>query len=164
MSALEIFASVLKREMSLGADQIYFWDQKIIIPKDNRLYVAISELSCKPFSNIRETVAITGGLTERLTTNFKTTLQVDILSRSAEARTRKEEVILALNSTYSIQQQEANSMMIAKISSGFNNLSEIDGAAIPYRFNILVNIQYAVQKTKAIDYYDDFTDEVLTDA
>jgi hypothetical protein len=165
MTALELFCSILKREMSLSADQIYLWDQKINLPIDQRLYVAVGVLSCKPFANIRKMVPGTGGiLTEQLFVNMHATLSVDIISRGPDARDRKEEVILALKSTYSQQVQEANGFYVATLPSGFQNLSEIDGAAIPYRFNISVAIQYQVTKTATVDRYETFTKSVIVDA
>jgi hypothetical protein len=44
----------------------------------------------------------------------------------------------------------------------FVNLSMIDGDAIPYRFNISVNMQYFVRKVKAVAYFDDFADVEVT--
>lgn len=157
---LELFCDVIRKEMALASDQIFLWNQKITVPNDSRLYVAVSILNCKPFGNNNR---FNDGDAEQ-SVNMMATLGIDILSRSEEAWTRKEEVILALNSTYAQQQQELNSFYIGKISTGFVNLSEVDGPAIPYRFNISVNIQYVYAKTKPVQYYDAFdTVEVTTE-
>ncbi len=66
-------------------------------------------------------------------------------------------MILALNSVYAEQQQELNSFRIFPLSQSFVNLSELEGAAIPYRFTISINMQYAVVKTKSVPYYDTFS-------
>jgi hypothetical protein len=71
-------------------------------------------------------------------------------------------VLLALGSIYAEQQQELNSFKIGQIPSGFMNLSEIDGSAIPYRFNIVCTIQYFVQKTNPVGYFDTFQDPAIT--
>ena len=164
MTALEYFCDILQHEMGLDNGQVYIFNQKLMIPTDGKLYIAVSVISEKPFSNTREMVSTTGGgLIEQLSSNVLATLGVNILSRSTEALDRKEEVILALNSIYSQQQQETNGFHIAHVSSGFNNLSEIDGAAIPYRFNITVNVQYKVLKKSAVSYYDRFTKQVVID-
>ena len=148
--------------MDLENDQVYLWDQKVIIPKDYRLYIAVEVLSCKPFANNNE---FQSNGTSLSSVNMQATLSVDIFSRGPSARDRKEEVILALMSNYAQSQQEANSFYVGKLSPTFTNLSNIDGAAIPYRFNISVNIQYFVIKSKAVPYYDDFENvEVTTEA
>ena len=135
---LELFCDVIQRKMNLGQGQVYLFDQKINIPTDSRLYVAVGVTSCKPFGNSNRLNA--SGFEDQ-SANFYSTLDINILSRGPEARDRKEEVILALNSIYSQQQQEQNGFYIGKISTSFVNLSEIDGSAIPYRFVISVALQ-----------------------
>ncbi len=159
---LQLFCDIIQKEMDLENDQVYLWDQKVIIPKDYRLYIAVEVLSCKPFANNNE---FQSNGTSLSSVNMQATLSVDIFSRGPSARDRKEEVILALMSNYAQSQQEANSFYVGKLSPTFTNLSNIDGAAIPYRFNISVNIQYFVIKSKAVPYYDDFENvEVTTEA
>lgn len=160
-SVLTLFCDVIAKEMGLGADQVYLYNQKFNTPIDSKLYVAVRVMSCKPFSNTKEIIDVAGVLTEVLSSNFLATLSINIMSRGPDARDRKEEVILALNSTYSQQQQEANGFYIAPISSNFLDLSEIDGAAIPYRFNISLAIQYQISKKKAVPYYDTFLDPTV---
>jgi hypothetical protein len=86
--------------------------------------------------------------------NMSSILQVDIISRDSSARVRKEDVLLALQSDYSEQQQNANGFFIGKLPAGaqFTNLSSQDGAAIPYRFVISVMIQYVHTATQAANY------------
>lgn len=158
MTALNLFCDVIETEMGLANGRVYLWDQKIMQPKDSGLYIAVGVISCRPFSNINTPDGSGSGLDSVQSTNFFATLSVDIISRGPEARDRKEEVIMALNSNYAQTQQELNSFYIAKISSSFLNLSAEDGAAIPYRFNISVNLQYAVRKINPVAYYDQFQD------
>jgi hypothetical protein len=152
---LEIFCNIIQTELGLTSDRVWLWDQKIMQPKDHGLYIAVQVVSCKPFSNTRQSSS--DGLDAVQSTNFQATLQLDIISRGVDARDRKEEVLMALNSVYSQQQQTANGFFIAPISSQFNNLSQEDGAAIPYRFNITCNILYSVTKIKTVPYYDTFS-------
>lgn len=160
---LLLFCEVIQREMGLGADRVWIWDQKIFQPTDSGLYIPISILTCKVFGNSTKPAIIAGvpdwsQATQNV--NMQATLDIDAISRGPAARVRKEEIILALNSIYSEQQQEGNSFYIGKLPAGsqFRNLSMIDGAAIPYRFKISVNIQYTVSKTKSIPYFDTFQD------
>lgn len=52
---------------------------------------------------------------------------------------------------------------VSSVPTSFLNISEIDGGAIPYRFNGSVVLNYKVSKTSDIDWYDDFsTPEVTT--
>lgn len=159
---LDLLCDIIQKEMNLDQGQVYLWDQKINIPTDSRLYVAVGVLSCKPFSNNVRTKDSMSGLDAGQYANFLSTVSIDILSRGPEARLRKEEVILALNSIYAQSQQEINSFYVAKLTTAFVNLSQIDGAAIPYQFNLSVNMQYCFTKTKAVPYYDQFLPASVT--
>jgi len=155
-SPIQLVCDIIQTYMQLQVGQVMLWDQKWNVPNDSRLYVVISELSCKPFANNNRLDGSGSSLNTILSTNFQVTLQLNVMSRTDIARLRKEEVILALMSDYSERQQEINSFYIAPISSSFINLSEVDGAAIPYQYSINVNMQYFVSKTQAVNYYDSF--------
>jgi GGDEF domain-containing protein len=160
---LLLFCEVIQREMGLSNGRVYLWDQKLNQPADSGLYIAVAVVNCKPFANVNRQSS--SGTQSEQFVSMLALLDINIISRSAAARDRKEEIILALNSIYAQQQQEANSFYIAKLSplAGFVNLSEVDGAAIPYRYKISVNIQYAYKKTSALQYFENFTDTIYTD-
>jgi hypothetical protein len=162
--ALGLFCDIIQKEMNLDNGRVFFWDQKISQPKDNGLYVAITELSPRPFGNTNRQVGNDDGLDSVQSLNMRSTLQVSLISRGPEARTRKAELIMALMSNYSQQQQVANSFSIGRLPPGgqFVNLSNIDGAAIPYRYDIAVSIQYLVRKIKPVAYIDDFESVSVT--
>ena len=163
---LLLFCDIIQSELGLAQGRVYLWDQKIMQPTDAGLYVAVSVPSCKPFANTTTPDGSGSGLNTIQVVNMLATLDLDIISRGPDARDRKEEVIMALASQYSNSQQEANSFLIGKLPAGsrFLNLSQIDGAAIPYRYKISINMQYAVTKTKAVPYFDTFSSaQVATD-
>lgn len=159
-TALFLFCDILQTELGLPNDHIYVWDQKIMQPTDAGLYIAVAVLSCKPFGNTNQ---MDGSGQSVQSVNMYARLQIDAISRGPDARDRKEEIIAALNSNYAQSQQEANSFYIGKLPPGaqFINLSNPDGAAIPYRFNIAVALQYFVKTTKAVPYYDTFSNAVV---
>lgn len=153
---LVLLCEIIQRELGLAAGRVYLWNQKITEPNDKGLYVVLSVPSCKPFGNVNRQVASGGGLDSEQFIAMSAVVDIDIKSRGTSALDRKEEVLMALNSNYSDQQQEANGFYVAKLSSRFINVSAIDGAAIPYWFRISVNVQYAVSKTKPVQYFDTF--------
>jgi hypothetical protein len=164
MTPLKLFCDVIQEFMGLDADQVYIYNQKFNIPPDERLYIAIGVGAIVPFSNINRAASSISGMSENQFANFKTTLELNIFSFDNSALDRKEEVVLALNSDYSKKQQELNSFYIAPLTSQFNNLSDIEGSKIPFRFNISVNLQYAYEKVSPIEYYDTFPDlQLVTD-
>lgn len=163
---LGLFCEIVQRELELDDGRVYLWDQKINQPKDSGLYIAVAELSPKPFGNTNRQAAGGGGLNSEQSVNMRSLLQVSLISRGPEARTRKEELLMSLASNYSISQQEANSFSIGRLPAGgqFVNLSSVDGAAIPYRYDITVSIQYFVRRVRPVTYISDFeTVEITTE-
>jgi hypothetical protein len=152
-NSIELVCDILQKQLGLSQGRVYLWDQKIDMPKDSGMFIAVSMLSCKPFSN---TIQQNSDGTQTQSTNFYATLQIDAISKDSSARDRKEEILMALNSQYAEQQQNLNGFGIGRITSSFVNLSQIDGAAIPYRFALTVNIQYLVTSTVAASYFDTF--------
>lgn len=164
-TALILFCDVLQQGMGLADGRVYLWDQKIFQPTDSSIYIAVSVPICKPFGNTIRPSGTDTGFNSAQYLNMLATLDINIISRGPEARDRKEEVLMAVNSYYAQQQQEANSFYIGRLPPGgrFTNLSQIDGAAIPYRYQISVNMQYTVAKVAAAQYIDTFEDvEVIT--
>lgn len=100
---------------------------------------------------------VQAGLVAVQSVNMYATVDVDIISRGPAARDKKEFVLMALQSVYSEQQQEANGFYISPLTHGFINLSNIDGAAIPYRYKMSLALQYSVTNNNAVPYFNNFT-------
>ncbi len=164
-SALILFCDILQKELGLPNGRVYLWDQKIMQPHDSDLYIAVSESSCQSIGSTNTNVAVGGGLESLQTVVMSATIMVDFISKGPAARDRKEELIAALSSNYSKYQQDANSFNVAVLSvnAQFTNLSHVDGAAIPYRFQIPVKIKYLKTKSLGVEYFDKFDFEVETD-
>lgn len=161
LDPLRLLCDIIQTELELADGKVFIWDQKIFEPTDEGMFVVIELITCKFFGNTNR-LDDDGNAVQ--STNVRATLSIDIKSRGTEALMRKEEVILALNSVYSQQQQEGNCFRVATLPDSMVNLSQIDGAAIPYRFNFSVGIQYNVTKTKGVPYFDTFADpSILVD-
>ena len=161
---LFLFCDILQTQLSIPSDHIYLWDQKVMQPTDNQLYIAVSMSRCKPFGNVFQPLATDGSMVNQFVSMYAD-IDIDAISRGPAARDQKEQILLALNSVYSQQQQEANGFYIGKIpiSGGFINLSQVDGAAIPYRYRITYAMQYAATLNSNVPYYDTFqTQQVVT--
>lgn len=152
-NALILVCDIVQKYMNLPNGYVYLWDQKWFEPKDARPWIVVSETSCKPIGNMRNYTS-GDGLVQLQSVSMRSVLDINIYSRSAQARDRKEEVLLALNGNYSLQQQEANAFKLGKISASFNNISGIDGAAIPYRYAISCYLFYGVVRVSGVDYFD----------
>lgn len=155
LAPIGLIAEIIQRQMGLPQSRVWIFDQKFKEPTDYDLFIVLQELSLKPFGS-----SVVGDLQWA---SFQSTMSIDIKSRNTSAMYQKEEVVMALKSTYSEQQQELNSFSIASIPSAFVNLSQVDGMAIPYQYNITFNVLYSMQLSKVAPYYDSFEDvEILT--
>lgn len=158
---LEYICDIIKTCMRLNDDQIYIYNNKYNLPTDSRVFVCVGLEHSKIFSASREQVTTVNGYADRISVNIQSSVSVNIYARTYEAVQRQYEVITALNSSYSQGIQERYGFHIARIPSTFNNISGIDGAAIPYRFQITFNVLSKEIKEILADYYNQFTNEVL---
>lgn len=151
----QLFCEILQQQMGLAEGRVYLWDQKIPQPTDSNLYIAVSVMNPKAVGSSNY---VNADGNEVQTVSMGATLDVDAISRNTEARDRKEEILLSVASIYSRQQQQANSFYISRLPrmAGFQNLSEVDGAAIPYRYRISFGIMYKVTKVFGADFYENF--------
>lgn len=164
-SPLHLLREIIQRQMGLPDSRIYFWDQKIFQPTDDGIYIAIGVVSCKPFSNNLQLTSLDSDtLGSNQYSSWQAIVSLDVISRDFSAVNLKEQILMALVTNYAQSQQEINSFQIGKLPPGshFVNLSGVDGAAIPYRFNISVSLSYAATFAQAIPSYGTFTDTIAT--
>ena len=88
---------------------------------------------------------------------------IDVMSENDEARQRKEEVLMALVSTYSQNKQEENGFRIFRMPLTFIDISQAEGETMMKRFriNIVVHVKYT--KTNTIAFYDAFGYNIIKD-
>lgn len=155
---------ILQNQLALTNEQIWIYNQKRDIPNDFGIYYVVRYDGQRIIGNVRKEIATTTGLMEYQSVHNLAMFSVDILSRSSQAREAKDQVIMALNSTYSQQIQEANGFQIARNSFQVTNTSEVEGVAELNRYSISFNVTYMSEMTKSIEYFDTFSKEVITEA
>lgn len=161
-SPLRLFCDIIQRGMGLPANRVFLYQQKIFQPQDDALYVVVYYGVGKVFGNNNRSSA-SDDEADLISDQYvaeAATLRVEVLSRSPEALWKKEEVLLALTSEYAQNQQMLNTFYIGRVppSGRIQNISQRDGAAIPYRFEIPINIQFAYPKSGIIEFFDNFED------
>ena len=164
---IKIVAEIIRASMELQADQVLLYNQKFLIPSDDRLYIAIGILGTKTFGATTryEVDPVTGELKETQRVNRLELFSITVYSRSSEARTRNWEIPAALVSTFSEQQQEANSIKIAQVPVAMNDVSQVDGTARLNRYVLTIPVQAAYTKTQPTQYFDKFSQpEIYTNA
>lgn len=159
-----IIADILEDSLGLAANRVFIYEENIDLPKDKNLYIAIQHINTQPYSVTNKQTPTETGFQEEINLLTREEYIINVVSRNDEARTRKEEVVLALNSFKSLQQQEKYQFNIAKITSSFINVSELEGAGILKRYAIKIVILAHKTKTNDIDYYDNnFITDLKTD-
>jgi len=123
----------------------------------DKLQISIQTVNISPIANSSKLdISVTPPIERQYLSSLQT-MQIDVMSANTEARTRSQEVILALESIYSQQQQEKYQFKINKNITGFNNVSEAEGESNLNRFALTVTCFTFKYKSKIItDYYDKF--------
>lgn len=154
---------ILQKQLGLADGQIWIYNQKRDIPNDFGVYYVAGYMGQRIIGNVRREVPTENGLVEYQSVHNLANFSVDILSRGSKARDMRDKVLMALNSTYAQQVQEAKGFQIARNSFQVTNTSEVEGVAEINRYTISFNVTYMSETSKAIEYYDTFTKRVITE-
>jgi len=123
----------------------------------DKVQISVQTTNVQPVANSSKLdISVTPPIERQYFSSLQT-MQVDVMSANIEARTKSHEVILALESIYSQQQQEKYQFKINKNITGFNNVSEVEGESNLNRFALIFTAFTWKYKSKIIpDYYDKF--------
>ena len=160
---LKVIADILQTKLGLKAGRVMLYNQKYNIPKDDKIFIMVGEEDNDVYAASTNTMDTPdgSGYEERNDVLVRATAVIDVLSAGPEARERKHEVIMALNSIYSQQMQELNSLRIANLPVGFVNTSDLEASQMLNRFTIKFNILYRKSNKNSVDYYDTFKTAVV---
>lgn len=148
---------ILRNEM--GLDQQHIWIQnqnRKIPPESDNLYCIVGCVNMRPISSKSRFRTINGEEVEVQEVYGRADVQIDLLSRSNEARERRAEVLMALNSFYSKNLQDGVHFRIFELPSSFINTSDLQGGSDINRFTIRIPTMVTESKVKSADYYDSF--------
>lgn len=150
-------------EMELCSERILIYNQKWNLPNKFDIFISLGILTSKPFAN--RTVyedRDEQGFYEVQSLNLMETISVDIFSYNNTARTRKEEVIMAMSSTFSQQKQSEHSFKIGLIPTNFTNVSSVEASKSLNRYNISIPVLSWRKKEKKVEYFDSYEYGILT--
>lgn len=155
-----VLADIITTEMAIPAERVVLYDQNYKAPKDDDIYIIISTGADKIISNTNRFDPVENKQVQKITKN--TTYNIEITSRNDTAKTRRAEVLMAINSNNAIKQMEDNNIRIFRTST-IQDLSFIEASSSLHRYRISVIINNMETKISDTDYYDDFqTPEVET--
>lgn len=159
---IKVLLDIIKTEMSLDDDRVLIYNQKWNMPNEKDIFISLSFSTNKIYGNRITYEDRDDGFYEVQNLNVRENIIINILSYDNTARTRKEEIVLALRSTYAQQQMEANSIKVFSIPVNFADLSSAEASKILNRYSITVPIFSWRTKEKTVEYYDDFDYSILT--
>lgn len=153
----KLIADILIAELDLSKKQVLLVNQKFDIPVTDKLFIAISYVGGQAIGNARYEGMVGSKFTETQKITMHHLVQIDVMSFGSEARTRKEEVIMALRSVKSQQLQDTAGLQIARIPGAFQNTSELEeNNRMLTRFTMTVGVTSLYIKKQEISYYDTF--------
>lgn len=133
MEVDKLICNVIEHEMSTPSGRIVVKNQNWKPPSDSSYYIVVGVNNPKILSNISK-FDYENDLEIKTVVTY-TKVNIDITSKNREAVKRKEEIIMALNSIYSVQQQEFYQMKIFR-DANVLDLSFIEGSSALNRFRI----------------------------
>ena len=156
---IDYLRDVIRYNLNLQEDRVNIYNAKFNIPNDQYLFIGVEYKFSKIYASKSETIDVTGIFSEKQGLNTQEHYAVIIFSRNTDALLRKEEVVQALGSVYARQQGDTYGFSIARIGQ-IQDLSNLEGAAILYRFEINVVMLCRYEKTIPIAWYGTFPMQV----
>ncbi len=138
-TSMDLLRMILIQQMDLDEDRVNIYDEKWKIPPDDDLFIVLEYRAGKCIAN-RNTFISTGGEPEEhQDLNMLEDIIIGIFSRNRSATLRKEEVLMALMSSYAQSLQEAYAFKISRAGT-IQDLSELEGSAMLKRYDIEVKV------------------------
>ncbi len=155
-----ILCDIISHELGLDSQHVSAFAQNWKSPKDSGLYVVV-----EPGMQKTNSVVTVFDPTTQEENQSIAVVQEFILTITSKDRTAfqgKEEVLMALASIYSVQQQEAQGVKITRGTDPVD-LSFIEGVSALKRYEIRCHMFYLKTKTASVSYFDTFQSlEALT--
>ena len=148
-----ILADIIQTGLALPPGRVVIYDSNFVAPSDPEIYVIIRKNPARVISVSRSFDPDTDEDVQSITLNE--TYDVEISSQNRTAQERFWEIILALTSTYSLQQQEINNIRIYR-TRDIQDLSLIEGASALRRYLIPVIIDRVETKRTAIVPFESY--------
>jgi hypothetical protein len=146
---------ILKKEMHLKDDRIFYYNQDYVLPQDKGLWVVIGFAGARPYANRNSTgINKDGNFEERQNVNSLEQIMVHLMSYNLEAYERRYDVPLAIASIYAQQKQSEHGFRIARNPIGPIDASAQEGPEINYRFDWTLNVLVAAGKIKSADFIE----------
>lgn len=163
MQVEEYIVDIIRNELELDQQHVWIQSQNRKIPPNSEdLFVVVGCVDFKPISSKSYFDHKTDS--ERQVAYGRAQIQIDIFSRSNEARIRRSEVLMALNSFYSKGVQDSKQFKIFELPSSFINLSGLAGGSDINRFALRFYAMVSEVKEKSSSYYEVFNETIYSES
>ncbi len=159
-TSMDLLRLIIINQMGLAKDRVNIYDEKWKIPPDDDLFIVLEYRSGKCIAN-RNTF-IGEDETEVQDVNMLEHITVGVFSRNRTATQRKEEVLMAILSSYAQGLQEKYAFKIARAGS-IEDLSALEGTAMLKRYDIDLTVFAWYTKTISPDYFSSYRLQVIVD-
>lgn len=161
---VQILADIIREGMGLEMDQVWVYDQRRELPKDDRVYAVTHLIGMQPYGNNRRLVPGSDTLVQQRTQHMQETISVAVFSRSVNVLGQYPIALSAIVGDYSAKAQIQYGMAIGSIPMSFADTSYRDGAAMIYRATMTLRVLRGYTTVPGeVDFYTTFTSETTTE-
>lgn len=153
---IKVLGEVIQAELELADGAIMLGLENWAIPKDKGIYVALLYGPDKVIGNNNTSREEDGVFLEVQETAMLHEIIVDLMSFDKSARERKEEVIMAFNSTRAQVAMEAAGMRFGSLPRDFTAVPDLEPAKLLNRFRATVSVYALHVRTRPQPYFDKF--------
>ncbi len=163
---MKVMADIITSEMTLPdltidskvfSPVMLYNERQKIPPTYKDIYIVLAIVSSKIIGTVNRPEDAEAGLSQVQGVTRNEMVQIDIMSQNSEARTRRDEVIMALNSLYAQQQCELYNIKLARIPLQTVDVSALEGTSRLNRYAITINAMSTFNKVVEAEYYDNFS-------
>ena len=155
---IKVLVDIIQTVLGLQPGQVMLAFQKYDIPTQGLFVLLNYQGPAKTISNVSTSAPSSGGMQETQSITKRYLITVDVMSFGDDARLAKELVEMALNGVYAEQQMEANSMQIARMGTGWLDVSSLEETEYMNRLTMTIAVTACYQVQYPVgDYYTDFT-------
>lgn len=155
-NTINLVIELIRKFMALEKEQVVLYNQNWKVPTDKRIYISVMFRGEKPYGSAKHYEDRPNELVEIITLNSQETYAIDVYSFGPEALDRKEEVLMAFNSTLAQQMQEQHGFKLPLLPLSFRDLSHIEGASNLNRYQLDVAVLRSRQKENVVQYFDQY--------
>lgn len=159
-----MLASIIQTELGLDANHILLGFENFLIPEDLGIFIALTYgVEQIVGADNQNSTDNEGNYLEIQQVAMLHQVEIDIMSFDSSARTRKEEVIMALASYNAQQSMEINSMRIASMPNSFVTVTAPEPSKQLNRYRFTVSVYALHQKNLSTPYYNTLQTVILVE-